>query len=316
MIDVMVVSRKNEAQDICSYELANLDNSPLPAFSAGAHIDVYLPDGLIRQYSLCNAPDERHRYVIAVLRAPDSRGGSSCLHQQINIGDRLRISEPRNLFPLSHEAQRSLLFAGGIGITPLLCMAERLAKSGADFEMHYCARSSERAAFVERIRHSIFAKQVFLHFDEQPETALNLDQALAGPESGIHLYVCGPGGFMQHILDNARTQGWQEPNLHREYFTAQPVDRRNDGGFSVRLASSGQVFDVPADKTVVQVLESHGIDIAISCEQGICGTCLTKVLEGVPDHRDLFLSEDEQARNDQFTPCCSRSKSPLLVLDI
>ncbi|MGO3553713.1 ferredoxin reductase, partial [Pseudomonas helleri] len=146
MIEVQVVSRKTEAQGICSYELARLDESPLPAFSAGSHIDVHLPDGLIRQYSLCNHPDERHRYLIGVLRDPASRGGSQHLHEQINTGDRLHISEPRNLFPLVHEARRSLLFAGGIGITPILCMAERLAHSNADFELHYCARSSDRAA--------------------------------------------------------------------------------------------------------------------------------------------------------------------------
>jgi len=316
MIDVVVVSRNNEAQGICTYELASTDGSALPAFSAGSHIDVHLPGGLIRQYSLCNHPDEQHRYLIGVLKDPASRGGSQSLHEQINSGDCLRISEPRNLFPLAHEARRSLLFAGGIGITPILCMAERLAHSGADFEMHYCARSSERAAFVERIRNSPFADRVFLHFDEQPETAMNTAQVLANPQPATHLYVCGPGGFMQHVLDSARAQDWQENALHREYFAAAPVDSSNDGSFSVKVGSTGQVFDIPADKTVVQVLESHGIDIPMSCEQGVCGTCLTRVLEGVPDHRDMYLTEDEQACNDQFTPCCSRSKSPLLVLDI
>lgn len=316
MIDVVVVSRKDEAQGICSYELASIDQGPLPAFSAGAHIDVHLPGGLIRQYSLCNHPEEQHRYVIGVLRDPASRGGSQSLHELINAGDRLRISEPRNLFPLAHQAKRSLLFAGGIGITPILCMAERLAHSGADFEMHYCARSSERAAFVDRISHSAFADRVFLHFDEQPDTALNAAQVLANPQDNVHVYVCGPGGFMQHVLDSARAQGWQEELLHREYFAATPTDTSQDGSFSVKVSSTGQVFEIPADKTVVQVLESHGIDIAMSCEQGICGTCLTRVLDGVPEHRDLFLSEEEQALNDQFTPCCSRSKSPLLVLDI
>ena len=316
MIDVMVVSRNNEAQDICSFELANVDGNPLPAFSAGAHIDVHLPDGLIRQYSLCNHPEERHRYLIGVLKDPASRGGSRSLHEPIHSGAHLRISEPRNLFPLAHQARRSLLFAGGIGITPILCMAERLAHAGADFELHYCARSSERAAFVQRLRDAPFADRVFLHFDEQAHTALDAAKVLATPEDNVHLYVCGPGGFMQHVLDSARAQGWQEDCLHREYFAAAPLDSSNDGSFSVKVGSSGQVFEVPADKTVVQVLESHGIEIAMSCEQGICGTCLTRVLEGVPEHRDLFLTEDEQALNDQFTPCCSRSKTPLLVLDI
>ena len=196
MIDVVVVSRNNEAQGICTYELASTDGSALPAFSAGSHIDVHLPGGLIRQYSLCNHPDEQHRYLIGVLKDPASRGGSQSLHEQINSGDCLRISEPRNLFPLAHEARRSLLFAGGIGITPILCMAERLAHNGADFELHYCARSGERAAFVERLRNSSFADRVFMHFDEQPETAMNAAQVLANPQPDTHLYVCGPGGFM------------------------------------------------------------------------------------------------------------------------
>ena len=316
MIEVQVVSRKTEAHGICSYELARLDESPLPAFSAGSHIDVYLADGLIRQYSLCNHPDERHRYLIGVLKDPASRGGSQHLHEQIKTGDRLHISEPRNLFPLVHEARRSLLFAGGIGITPILCMAERLAHSNADFEMHYCARSSDRAAFVERIRQSPFAHRVFVHFDEQPETLMNAAQVLANPQPDAHLYVCGPAGFMQHVLDSARTQGWAEDRLHREYFAAAAIDSSHDGSFSVKVASSGQIIEIPADKTVVAVLESHGIDIPMSCEQGVCGTCLTNVLEGIPDHRDMFLTEEEQACNNQFTPCCSRSKSPLLVLDI
>ncbi|MFQ6589874.1 MULTISPECIES: PDR/VanB family oxidoreductase [Pseudomonas] len=316
MIDVVVVSRNNEAQDICSFELASVDGNPLPAFSAGAHIDVHLPDGLIRQYSLCNHPEERHRYLIGVLKDPASRGGSRSLHEQMQPGARLSISAPRNLFPLVHDARRSVLFAGGIGITPILCMAEHLAQAGADFELHYCARASERAAFVQRLKASPFAERVFLHFDEQPDTALDIAQALAAPADDVHLYVCGPCGFMQHVLDSARALGWQDSCLHREYFSAAPVDSRLDGRFSVQIGSSGKVFEIPADQSVVQVLESHGITIAVSCEQGVCGTCLTRVLDGVPEHRDLFLTEQEQALNDQFTPCCSRSKTPMLVLDL
>ncbi|WHS62996.1 PDR/VanB family oxidoreductase [Pseudomonas sp. G2-4] len=316
MIEVQVAARHNEAVDICSYELIRVDGLPLPAFTAGAHIDVHLPNGLIRQYSLCNHPEERHRYLIGVLKDPASRGGSRSLHELIQPGVRLHISEPRNLFGLAPEARRSLLFAGGIGITPILSMAEHLAQSGAAFELHYCARSRERAAFVERLHRSPYADRVFLHFDEEPETLLDAARVLAEPSDDLHLYVCGPGGFMQHVLDTAKVQGWQEPHLHREYFAAAPADTSADGRFSVKLASSGQVFEVPPDRSVVQVLESHGIEVPISCEQGVCGTCLTRVLEGVPEHRDMFLTEAEQACNDQFTPCCSRSKTPLLVLDL
>lgn len=316
MIEVVVTSRNNEALDICSYELTCAQGGALPSFSAGAHIDVHLPGELIRQYSLCNHPQERHRYLIGVLKDAASRGGSQSMHEQINSGDRLFISEPRNLFPLVGEARRSLLFAGGIGITPILCMAEQLAHSGADFELHYCARSSERAAFVERLRGASFSDRVHLHFDEEADSRLDAARVLANPRPDLHLYVCGPAGFTQHVLDSAKAQGWSDGHLHREYFAAAPVDTAADGAFQVKLGSSGQVFDIPADKTVVQVLESHGVEIALSCEQGICGTCLTRVLEGVPDHRDLFLTEAEQAANDQFTPCCSRARSALLVLDL
>ncbi|WP_024681893.1 PDR/VanB family oxidoreductase [Pseudomonas syringae] len=316
MIDVTVLSRNDEALDICSFELARPDGQPLPPFTAGAHIDVHLPDGLIRQYSLCNAPNEHHRYLIGVLNGPASRGGSRALHEQIKPGAQLRISEPRNLFPLAENSRRTLLFGGGIGITPILCMAEQLTLEGADFELHYCIRSAERGAFIKRLRQSPFAERVTLHLDEQPDTALDAPRVLANPDAETHLYVCGPGGFMQHILDSARAAGWTEDNLHREYFSAEPVDTSNDGSFSIEIASTGQVIAIAANKTVAQVLESHGIDIPLSCEQGVCGTCLTRVLKGVPDHRDLFLTEEEQALNDQFTPCCSRSKTPLLVLDL
>jgi len=315
MIDVIVTAIEPQAQDILSFDLARADGEPLPAFSAGAHIDVHLPDGLIRQYSLCNHPEERHRYQIAVLRSADSRGGSSAMHG-LEQGVRLSISEPRNLFPLQHDARRHLLMAGGIGITPILCMAERLSHTGGDFTLHYFSRSARQAAFVDRLRQSPFADRVHLHFDDgepgkRPDTAALLGAA----DPHTHLYVCGPGGFMEHVLDSARGLGWANDNLHREYFSAG-ADEQPKSGFEIQLASSGDVLQVPEGVSVVEVLRGVGVEIPVSCEQGICGTCLTRVLDGEPDHRDLFLTEDEQAANDQFTPCCSRAKSARLVLDI
>ncbi|HSX88878.1 MAG TPA: PDR/VanB family oxidoreductase [Pseudomonas sp.] len=317
MIEVSVVARNNQAQDICSFELARVDGAPLPAFAAGAHIDVHLPGGLIRQYSLCNPPWETRSYLIGVLKDPASRGGSQAMHEQMQVGQTLSISEPRNLFPLSEHARRSLLFAGGIGITPILCMAERLHQLGAEFELHYCARSIERAAFIERLQASPFAERVHLHFDDgDAEQRLDAAALLADPDANTHLYVCGPGGFMAHVLDTAKAQGWPDERAHREYFAAAPSNHDNDGSFAVQIASSGRIIQIPADKSVAEALEASGIEIQLSCEQGICGTCLTGVLAGEPEHRDLYLTEDEQARNDQFTPCCSRAKSPLLVLDL
>ena len=317
MIEVSVVARHNQALDICSFELARIDGGPLPAFTAGAHIDVHLPGGLIRQYSLCNPPWETRSYLIGVLKDPASRGGSQAMHEQMQVGQTLLISEPRNLFPLSEDAQRSLLFAGGIGITPILCMAERLHQLGADFQLHYCARASERAAFVDRLQAAPFAERVQLHFDDGP-AAQRLDAAalLANPNPDTHLYVCGPGGFMEHVLSTAKAQDWDDQRAHREYFAAAPINHDNDGSFAVQINSSGQIIQIPADQSVAEALEASGIEIQLSCEQGICGTCLTRVLAGEPEHRDMFLTEAEQARNDQFTPCCSRAKSPLLVLDL
>jgi vanillate O-demethylase ferredoxin subunit len=316
MIEVIVTSKRREAEGIFSLELAAIDRRPLPAFSAGSHIDVHLPNSLVRQYSLCNHPEERHRYLLGVLLDPVSRGGSQAMHEQVHEGSRLRISEPRNLFALEHASGYSMLFAGGIGITPILCMAERLARIGAPFELHYCGRSAGRMAFVEYIRRSAFADCVHVHVDDG-EDAQRLDSArvLSAPTSDCHLYVCGPNGFMEHVLGTARAQGWAEAQLHREYFTAA-APAGETGGFEVQLASTGQCFQVPAALSVAQVLLEAGIDIPLSCEQGICGTCITRVLEGEPEHRDMFLTDAERARNDQFTPCCSRARSARLVLDL
>jgi len=317
MIDVIVTRKIREAEGIYSFELVRADGSALLPFSAGSHIDVHLPSGLIRQYSLCNHPDEQHRYQIGVLLDPATRGGSEAMHALME-GSTVQISEPRNLFALAHGASRSLLFAGGIGVTPILCMAERLAQIGAPFQLHYCGRSAASVAFAERIRRSSFAGQAHLHFDDQPETRLDAAAALAGYSTGDHLYVCGPGGFMAFVLEQARQAGWPEESLHREYFAAQPpsANEMEAGSFEVVLASSGRALLIPAERTVAEVLLESGIDLPLSCEAGICGTCLTRVLEGEPDHRDMFMTPAEQALNDQFTPCCSRSKSARLVLDL
>jgi len=315
-LTVKVVRKAREAEGISSFELRRADGQPLPPFTAGAHIDVQLAPGLVRQYSLCNAPSERHRYLIAVLREPQSRGGSLAMHERIELGDPLQISEPRNHFALL-PARRTLLLAGGIGITPILCMAEELSQAGADFEMHYCSRSAERMAFRSRIEESAFADRVQFHFDAGPEAQkLDANRLLAQQPAGTHLYVCGPAGFIAHVLDQARRCGWPEDQLHREFFAAAPVETQADAAFELRLARSGLSCRVPADKSALEVLLAHGIAVPMSCESGVCGTCLTRVIEGVPEHRDVYLTEAEQARNDQFTPCCSRARSPMLVLDL
>jgi vanillate O-demethylase ferredoxin subunit len=313
---VKVLRKKQEAQDIASFELARADGGPLPAFSAGSHIDVQLPNGLTRQYSLCNDSVEQHRYRIAVLRDAASRGGSVAMHEAVNEGDTIHISEPRNHFPLQH-AQRSLLFAGGIGVTPLLCMAQRLAKIGADFTMHYSTRSPERTAFREEIAASTFASNVQFHFDSGAAgQILNVPAALGQVDAGTHIYICGPAGFINHVLQNAQGMGWPASQIHLEYFASTPQDTTADTAFEVKIASTGKSYTVASDQTIVHALQQHGIEILTSCEQGVCGTCITRVLEGECDHRDLYFTDEEKAKNDQFTPCCSRAKSRVLVLDL
>jgi vanillate monooxygenase ferredoxin subunit len=316
-LKVRVVRKTAETAEISTYELVNLDDRPLPAFSAGSHIDVHLPNGLTRQYSLCNDPSEGHRYLIGVLRDAASRGGSQAMHEQVKEGDVLHISAPKNHFALAHEATHSVLMAGGIGVTPILCMAERLAMTQASFEMHYCTRSAERTAFRERITKSSFAPQVQFHFDDGAASQkLSLDGLLSPVRPGTHLYVCGPTGFMDWVLGSARAAGWPATQLHYEFFGAEVAKSDADESFEVKLASSGRVVKVAKDQTVVQALAAAGIEVLTSCEQGVCGTCLTRVLEGEPDHKDMYLTPEEQAANDQFTPCCSRAKSKLLVLDL
>ncbi|WP_051378468.1 PDR/VanB family oxidoreductase [Derxia gummosa] len=339
---VRVARIRDEAAGIRSYELVAPDGAALPGFEAGAHIDVHLPGGLVRQYSLCNPPGETHRYLIGVLRDPASRGGSRALHDEVSEGMTLTVGAPRNLFPLVPQAQRSLLVAGGIGITPMLAMAETLAARGADFALHYCGRSRERMAFLDRLAEPRFAGRVALHVDDG-EAAQKLDLAalLAGsatergateagahalvaadggaapaPDAGAHLYVCGPAGFIEAVLGAARAAGWPESRLHCEFFAAEVAPHAGDRAFEVVLASSGRVVTVPADRTVAQALAEAGVDVMLSCEQGVCGTCLTRVLAGEVDHRDQYLTPEEQAANAEFTPCCSRAKSARLVIDL
>lgn len=316
-LSVCVARKAQEATDICTFELVAVDGAPLPSFSAGSHVDVHLPGGLTRQYSLCNVPTETHRYLIGVLRDPASRGGSEAMHQQVQEGQLLQISAPKNHFGLAHDARRSLLLAGGIGVTPILCMAERLGMTGADFAMHYCTRSRDRTAFLQRITASSYASRVQFHFDDgAADQKLDLVALLADPQDGVHLYVCGPKGFMDAVLKTAREEGWPENQLHYEFFGAEVARSDSDAGFEVQLASSGRVITVAKDQTVTQALSAAGVEVQTSCEQGVCGTCLTRVLSGVPDHKDMYLTPEEQAANDQFTPCCSRAKTARLVLDL
>lgn len=312
---VLVQAKRLEADGVAGFTLVDPHGRELPAFSAGSHIDVQPEPGLLRQYSLCNSPGATDRYQIAVLREPQSRGGSQAMHDRIAEGDLIQISAPRNHFELAPQAKRSLLLAGGIGITPILAMAQQLYADNADFELHYSARSQAGMAFHSQLTSGPLSERVHCYFDDE-DSRLPIDQLVAEPQAGTHLYVCGPGGYIDFVMQHFKAAGWPESQLHTEFFTAEGVDTSGDGSFEVVLARSGESYLIPADQTVAEVLLDNDVDLLTSCEQGICGTCVTKVLEGTPEHRDRYLTEAEHAANDCFTPCCSRAKTQRLVIDL
>ncbi|MDA0952132.1 MAG: PDR/VanB family oxidoreductase [Proteobacteria bacterium] len=315
-LTVKVNKITQEAEDIRSFELVDPAGKLLPMFTAGGHIDIELPNGLPRQYSISNDPRDVDRYVIAVLREVAGRGGSAYLHDSVKEGDLLTIGTPRNNFPLHEGAKHHILLAGGIGMTPMLAMARELATRGESFEMHYCTRTPEKTAFMKEIQDSAFADKVKFHHDNgNPAQGLDIAALLKDVREATHVYYCGPTGFM-HACEQASAH-WQRGTVHCEYFSVDAsVTHGADEAFQIKIASTGQVFDVPADKSIVDVLRSNGFDVETMCEEGICGTCATVMLEGEADHRDFVLDDEEKARGEFIMVCCSRAKSPMLTLDL
>jgi vanillate monooxygenase ferredoxin subunit len=311
------VARKEEtAAGIFAFELVDPAGKELPAFEAGAHIDVKIGDK-IRQFSLANAPGERHRYVLGVQREVNGRGGSAGFCDNVQEGDTVVFKGPENLFPLMPDATETVLLAGGIGVTPILAMAERLAVEGKPFLFHYCTRSRGRTAFYDRVAAAGYADKVRFHFDDGPEEQRpNLSAILGEPGPGKHVYICGPTVMMDLAVEIAKKQGWDDGHLHLERFVgveAKPGDARE---FLIEIKKTGQLVTIPADKTVVEALRDVGIEIPVSCEQGVCATCLTNIIAGIPDHRDLILTNQEHESGKIFTPCVSRALSDVLVIDI
>lgn len=316
-IQVRVKRVTHEASDIKSFELGYADGSRLPPGEPGSHIDVHVGDGIVRQYSLCNGPDDTCSYLIAVKKEAASRGGSRGMHERIKAGDTLTISIPRNNFALAPHAARHLLIGGGIGITPLLSMARHLLATGSEFQMHYFSRSVEHAAFHALLSSPDFAGRVVFHLGLDADAVRTTLQALlAQPAPDAHLYLCGPGPFMDQVRAQA-AQAWPDDAVHLEYFAAdQALLAGPKEGFEVTLARSGGTYAVLESESIVEVLARHGVAVPVSCEQGVCGTCITGVLDGVPDHRDMFLSEAEKKSCKQMALCVSRALSPRLVLDL
>ncbi|MCP3143069.1 PDR/VanB family oxidoreductase [Pyxidicoccus xibeiensis] len=317
---VRVAGIAREAEDILSYELVSEDGGALPPFEAGAHLEVRVPGpgDYVRAYSLCNDPDETHRYVIAVHRDGKGRGGSRAMHERVRVGDVLEVGAPTNNFPLLF-ARSYVLVAGGIGITPMLAMVRLLERTGASYTLHYCARSPERTAFRELLSSGPFAGRVRFYFDGgDPTKGLDVQGLLASRTPGARLYCCGPAGLMKAVRAAATQHRWPWEKVHFESFTAEGTGAASgqvDTDFEVTIRSTGQVLRVPAGQSVLNVLRLNGVPVQSDCEAGSCGTCVTRVCEGQPEHRDTFFQQ-EPAGDKRMLVCVSRARTRRLVLDL
>ncbi|WP_085884483.1 PDR/VanB family oxidoreductase [Oceanibacterium hippocampi] len=302
-----------EAEGVLSVELRRPDGDELPSYEPGAHVDLRLPNGLVRSYSLAGDPANRDRYVVGVGLDAASRGGSSFVHGKLRVGDRIDVEPPLNHFPLVEDAEKVVLLAGGIGITPMLCMARRLTERGRPLTFHYAVRSRERAAFLDQLE--AMGADLRLHVDAEAGGPFDIAAAVAGHPAGTHFYCCGPGPMMAAF--EAAVAEVPDERVHVEYFTPKAIETEGaDSAFTVRLARKGLTVEVPAGRSILGALADAGVIVPSSCEDGICGTCETRVLDGVPDHRDSVLTKAEQQSNRTMMVCVSRCKGSGLVLDI
>jgi tetrachlorobenzoquinone reductase len=312
---VRVHAIRYEADGVLSFELRALDGRQLLDFTAGAHIDIHLPTGLTRSYSLINAQGECDKYMIAVNRDPQSRGGSQYLCERVRPGDVFEISAPTNNFELFEAAPLSVLIAGGIGITPIWCMTQRLESLRRPWRLYFAARTRERAAFVRdmmRLEQAVPGR-IEITFDHAPGyQMLDLATIVNAQPAGTHFYCCGPTGMLKAFEDATRLL---PPELvHVEYFSSDLP--KAQGGFDVILARAKKTIRVRPDQTILAALLENGVEVPRSCTEGVCGTCETVVLEGIPDHRDKVLSQRERDSNRKMMICCSGSIGDRLVLDI
>lgn len=315
-LQAWVHTLRHEAEDTISIELRPVGGGELPPFEAGAHIDLHLPNGLVRSYSLCNDPRERHRYVVAVLKDRASRGGSRCVHEQLRVGTPLTIGAPRNHFALHEDASHSVLVAGGIGVTPILCMARRLHALGCSLELLCFARSRQHMAFMPEIE--ALGVPVHWHFDDAQGGPPDLCALLArrAPDTGTHHYACGPSVMLDTFEKVCAELGHTQAHIER--FAAVAVQASADArqSYTVELRRSGQTFEVTPDSSLHKMLQGCQADVPFSCEEGVCGSCETRVIEGEPDHRDSVLTAAERASNKVMMVCVSGCKSTRLVLDL
>ena len=312
MMPLRVTRNETIAEGINLLEFRAADAGALPAFSAGAHIAIELSNGLLRKYSLCNDPAERDRYQIAVKREANGRGGSKALIDNTKVGDTLKVAAPVNDFGLPQRGQDFLFIAGGIGVTPMVAMIHELRAAGKRFRLFYFNRTPEMTAFRDELSAADLKESVVIHYDGgDPARAFDLKPILKERQNREHLYCCGPRPLMEAV--RAMTDHWSSTAVHFEAFSEAETHKAGDTAFNVRLAKSGKVLAVPADRTILEVLRAEGLEVPSSCETGTCGTCRTKVLDGVADHRDLVLAEHEKA--DTIMICVSRAKGDEITLD-
>lgn len=310
-LTVRLVSIRYAARDTSLFEFARESGGVLPAASAGAHIDLHLPYGMIRQYSLVNPGPAPASYIVGVKRDAASRGGSRYMHDQLRVGAMLNISQPRNNFALVEDAPFVILVAGGIGITPIYAMVERLKAIGRPFAVHYAARSREDAAFARELQD--LKETQFSFDDETGGKFLDMAGIVSAAPAGAHFYCCGPAPMLAAF--EQATAALERSQVHVEYFTAK-AEAASEGGYILELARSGLELPVPSGKSILEVLMDAGVDVAYSCTEGICGACETRVISGKPDHRDSILTPQEQEASKTMMICCSGSRSERLVLDL
>jgi vanillate O-demethylase ferredoxin subunit len=313
-IPVRVAHAEPQTDEVCGYVLHRLDGQALPRAQAGAHIDVHLPGGLVRPYSLCGDPARtQEAYHIAVKREAGGRGGSRAVHEALRAGSVLHISPPRNLFALAPRASHHLLLGGGIGLTPLVAMAHTLHQQGASFTLAAYARSLAHLPLRAQLASAPWRECVQVHLDHTPDF-VPAAELVARAAAQAHVYFCGPAGFMDSVRQACAA--WPAERVHFEYFSApaQPAPADAPAGFELVLARRQRRLAVPAATSIAQVLHDAGIHVDTVCEQGICGSCITPYLAGEPDHQDACLSQAERATH--LAVCCSRSHSPSLTLDL
>lgn len=310
--EAQVINKTQLADQIWLFELQRTDLKPLPNVAAGAHIDVRVAENVIRQYSLVlgwsSTPDA---FAIAVKRDEAGRGGSVQLCDTVQIGQVLTVSAPRNHFQLHESEAPAVLIAGGIGITPIWSMIQALKEQGRAWHLHYAARSKKEAAFVEQL---VDSSQITFYFDDESRQRLSVASIMAAATPETHLYCCGPTSLLD--VFEAETATWSPNQRHLERFNAVLPTAVATEGFVLSLAKSGVELAVLPGQTILEVVQAAGIAAPSSCEQGICGSCETRVLEGQVDHRDAILSESEQLANNTMMICCSGSLSSRLVIDL